>query len=103
MDEAQDSVTSMLVNGHEIITGYVCRVLEVTTIMFFFCTHEINYRSVDGFVRCYDIRMGKLRSDDMHSPVTNVSLSNDGNCTLVGCLNDSLRILSKEDGTLFLT
>lgn len=63
----------------------------------------VSRRSVDGFVRCYDLRMGKLRSDQMHSPVTHVSLSNDGNCVLVSCLNNTVRLLAKEDGQLFRT
>jgi mitogen-activated protein kinase organizer 1 len=45
--------------------------------------------------------MGKLRTDQMHSPVTHVSLSNDGNCILVSCLNNTVRLLGKEDGALF--
>mgnify|MGYP001588586432 FL=1 len=40
LEEAKDSVTSLVVQGHLVITG-----------------------SVDGFVRTYDIRQGELRTD----------------------------------------
>lgn len=40
LDQAKDSITSIVVRGSEILTG-----------------------SVDGYVRAYDIRMGQLAQD----------------------------------------
>lgn len=81
--------------GMNILKWLLCILVVFLFVIFF--------SSVDGYVRCYDIRKGKLRSDNMHSSVGHISLSNDGNCILVGCLNNTVRILSKDDGTLFLT
>ena len=40
--EAKDSVASLVISGHEILAG-----------------------SVDGKVRCYDLRMGQLNTDEL--------------------------------------
>lgn len=53
--------------------------------------HEIATASVDGYVRCYDIRAGKLRTDFMDDPVTCVRFSHDGNCMLVSALDNTVR------------
>jgi mitogen-activated protein kinase organizer 1 len=58
--DARDSVSSLHISDFEIIAG-----------------------SVDGCVRTYDIRAGKLKTDTLGQPVTSVSLSNDSNCILV--------------------
>lgn len=77
MDHSKDSVSSVWVSESEIITG-----------------------SVDGCVRTYDIRAGKLRTDFLGQPVTCVSLSNDKNCILATCLDSTLRLLDKSSGEL---
>jgi mitogen-activated protein kinase organizer 1 len=75
LDEARDSVTSLFVTEYEIVAG-----------------------SVDGKIRNYDIRAGILRTDVVNQPITSISLSHDGNCILVGCLNNSIRLLDKSTG-----
>jgi hypothetical protein len=77
LDEAKDSVPSIEVREHEILTG-----------------------SVDGHVRCYDIRMGRLRVDFIGEPVTCVSFSRDGKCVLASSLDNTIRLLDKETGEL---
>uniref|UniRef100_A0A7S0N1I4 Anaphase-promoting complex subunit 4 WD40 domain-containing protein n=1 Tax=Pyramimonas obovata TaxID=1411642 RepID=A0A7S0N1I4_9CHLO len=71
----QDSVTSVQVAGHAIVAG-----------------------SVDGTVRTFDVRRGRVVTDDLHHPVTSVRLSNDGNCLLAGCLDARLRLLDRGSG-----
>ena len=64
----QDSVTSVVVHAHEIVAG-----------------------SVDGTVRRFDLRMGRVYSDDLHNPVTSIAMSHDGQCVLAACLDSTLR------------
>jgi mitogen-activated protein kinase organizer 1 len=78
MDDARDSVTSVFISSYEIITG-----------------------SVDGCVRTYDIRAGELRTDHIGQPVTCVSLSHDENILLVSSLDGVIRLLDKDDGSLY--
>ncbi|KAL6058331.1 WD repeat domain-containing protein 83 [Balamuthia mandrillaris] len=77
LDHARDSVSAVIVTEEEIITG-----------------------SVDGCVRTYDIRAGKIKTDSLGQPVTFVSLSNDKNCLLVSTLDSALRLLDKSSGEL---
>jgi mitogen-activated protein kinase organizer 1 len=76
----QDSVTSVLVHGWEIIAG-----------------------SVDGTVRRFDVRMGRAYTDEVHHPVTSVAASHDGLCVLAACLDSTLRLLDKSTGELLST
>ena len=64
----QDSVTSVAVHAHDIVAG-----------------------SVDGTVRRFDIRMGRMYRDDVHHAVTSIALSHDGQCVLAACLDSKLR------------
>ncbi|KAI8844768.1 WD40-repeat-containing domain protein [Chytridium lagenaria] len=75
MSEAKDSVSSIKISEHEILAG-----------------------SVDGKLRNYDIRAGQCYVDDVKSPITCASLSNDKNCILVSTLDDTVRLLDKENG-----
>ena len=77
LDDAKDSVPSLDVSDHEILTG-----------------------SVDGYVRCYDLRVGQLRTDCIGEPVTSVQLSHDGNCMLASSLDGTIRLLDKTSGEL---
>eukprot|EP00045_Choanoeca_perplexa_P014573 m.172598 g.172598 ORF g.172598 m.172598 type:complete len:308 (-) comp16722_c0_seq1:2600-3523(-) len=77
MNEAKDSVPTLVLSDHEILTG-----------------------SVDGFVRCYDLRVGQMRQDNMGEPVTSVSFSHDNNCLLVSTLDNHIRLLDKDTGEL---
>ena len=93
LEEARDSVSSVWVNnsrnagsasgspnGHEVWTG-----------------------SVDGMVRCYDVRAGMVSADTMPGPVTSVVGTRDGKCVLVGCLDGKIRLMDKRDGRCLQT
>ena len=73
----KDSVESIQINGHEILTG---------------CT--------DGFIRIFDVRMGCVTQDSIGSPVTCTRFSNDKNCVLAVSLDNSIRLVDKESGEL---
>ncbi|TYZ58564.1 hypothetical protein PybrP1_007282 [[Pythium] brassicae (nom. inval.)] len=75
LDDFKDSVTAMVVSDHEIIAG-----------------------SVDGVVRTFDLRAGKLLREHVEEPVVSVALSPDARFLLAGCLDGSLRLLDKRDG-----
>ena len=77
LSEAKDSVSSVFVTHREIITG-----------------------SIDGNVRVYDVRAGRLSVDCVGHPVTSVRLSHDGNCILATSLDGVVRLLDKESGEL---
>ncbi|RKP24322.1 nuclear mRNA splicing protein [Syncephalis pseudoplumigaleata] len=77
LKDAKDSVASLVVSSHEVLTG-----------------------SVDGKVRCYDLRMGQLSTDEIGHPVTSVQFTGDGNCLLVSTLDARIRLLDKENGGL---
>jgi mitogen-activated protein kinase organizer 1 len=72
MSHSKDSITSLLVTDTLIIAG-----------------------SVDGCIRTYDLRNGMVFTDDLHEAVTCVSMSNDGNCLLAGCLDSTVRLIEK--------
>lgn len=75
--EARDSVSCVEVQGHEIMTG-----------------------SVDGRVRCYDVRMGCLEQDVIGCPVTSVMTTKTRDSYLVSTLDSTLRLIDKRDGKL---
>ncbi|KAG7539215.1 WD40 repeat [Arabidopsis suecica] len=61
---------------------------------------EIIGGSVDGTVRTFDMRIGREMSDNLGQPVNCISISNDGNCVLAGCLDSTLRLLDRTTGEL---
>ncbi|XP_070538797.1 WD repeat domain-containing protein 83-like [Ptychodera flava] len=77
LDEAKDSVTSIAVSDHEILTG-----------------------SADGKIRRYDLRVGQLFADCVGKPVTCVNFTKDGQCALVSSLDNTVRLLDKDSGEL---
>lgn len=94
LEDARDSVSSLHVVGHEIVTG-----------------------SVDGRMRVYDLRMGMLFVDvigRMYSlflsftslmemladPITSVQQTRDGNAVLVSTLDSTIRLMDKGNGQL---
>ena len=77
LEEAQDSVTSVQVFDKLIITG-----------------------SVDGYVRCYDIRRGRLTTDNIQVPVTNVCCTKDGLVYMVSSLDSTIRLIDYQSGAL---
>lgn len=78
LDEARDSVSSLCFADFELITA-----------------------SIDGCIRIYDVRMGEIKIDEIGSPVTSVSLSVDGNIILASSLDEKLRLLDKDDGSVY--
>ena len=77
LDEAKDSVTSVQVLSHEIVSG-----------------------SADCRIRRYDLRMGQIIVDYIGKPVTSVGFSRDGQCILVSSLDNTLRLMDKTGGEL---
>jgi mitogen-activated protein kinase organizer 1 len=75
LSDAKDSVESVVIKNHEILSG-----------------------SVDGCIRQYDIRMGMMTCDPVQHPVTSVAYSNDHNCILASTLNSTLVLIDKELG-----
>ncbi len=61
---------------------------------------EIVASSVDGTVRRFDVRLGRMYVDELHHPITCVSASHDGLCLLAACLDSALRLLDKATGQL---
>lgn len=62
--------------------------------------NEILAASVDGTVRRFDVRMGRVYCDDLRHPVTCVTFTGDGLCVLAACLDSTLRLLDKQTGEL---
>ena len=75
LDDARDSVTSVAVSDHEIVTG-----------------------ALDCKVRRYDLRVGIMNMDDVKAAVSNVRFTRDGQCILSNCLNNSVKLMDKETG-----
>ena len=59
--------------------------------------------SVDGTVRCFDLRAGACYADELGHPVASMALSHDGNCLLAACLDSRVRLLDREGGELLAT
>lgn len=77
LKDAKDSITSIEINNHEILTF-----------------------SVDCHVRLYDIRMGKMVSDYIGHIITFGSLTRDGQCYILSCTDNSIKLFDKDSGEL---
>ncbi|KAL8693480.1 MAG: hypothetical protein Q9218_001711 [Villophora microphyllina] len=77
LEESKDSVSSLHVLGHEIVTG-----------------------SVDGKMRLYDLRMGMIYVDTLGHPITSVQQTTDGNAVLVSTLDSTIRLMDKSNGKM---
>jgi WD40 repeat protein len=64
---------------------------------------EILAASVDGTIRTFDIRKGRMLTDMVDTPVTSIALSNDTNCVLASCLDSRLLLLERGTGELLNT
>ncbi|GBP65689.1 WD repeat domain-containing protein 83 [Eumeta japonica] len=80
LKDAKDSVTSVQVTDHEILT----------------C-------SVDCHVRLYDIRMGKMTADYVGNIITYGSLTHDGQCYVLSCSDSTVKLFDKDSGELLNT
>ncbi|KAJ0408528.1 hypothetical protein P43SY_006458 [Pythium insidiosum] len=76
LDEFKDSVTSLVVTGHEIIAG-----------------------CVDGTVRTFDLRAGAVYRDHIEEPVVSIARSPDGSQLLASALDGSLRLIDRKSGS----
>ncbi|KAL2054346.1 hypothetical protein ABVK25_005487 [Lepraria finkii] len=77
LEEAKDSVSSLHVVGHEIVTG-----------------------SVDERMRIYDLRMGMVFVDVIGHPITSTTQTRDANAVLVSTLDSTIRLMDKGNGRL---
>jgi len=64
---------------------------------------EILAGSVDGRVRGYDVRMGRVVTDVLGASVTSLCLSRDGRTVLVGTLDSKVRLMDREGGACLKT
>ena len=62
--------------------------------------HQVVAASLDGKVRSYDLRAGKMLSDDVGEPITSLDIPPSGDVLLVSSLDDTLRLLDRERGVL---
>jgi mitogen-activated protein kinase organizer 1 len=61
----------------------------------------IRTASIDGVVRCYDLRMGLLQCNDVGDPITGMCTAmGDDQCVLVNCLDGAMRLLDLEKGNV---
>ncbi|KAG9742101.1 WD40 repeat-like protein, partial [Aureobasidium melanogenum] len=77
LSEAKDAVSSVSVSEAEIMAG-----------------------SVDGRVRCYDVRMGVIDQDVLGHPITSVTPTVNNDSYLASTLDSTLRLMDKRDGKL---
>ncbi|GAA5969443.1 hypothetical protein JCM11641_008118 [Rhodosporidiobolus odoratus] len=77
LEEARDSITSIRIHEHTIMTG-----------------------CVDGYVRTYDLRMGQLKVDFFDQPVTALTPLSDNSLLLVATLDSTHRLLDPQLGTV---
>ncbi|KAH8803156.1 WD40-repeat-containing domain protein [Xylogone sp. PMI_703] len=87
LEDAKDSVSCVLVGGGGDRRGGKAE-------------YEIVAGSVDGRVRYYDIRMGKLETDVIGASVTSLARTRDGKGVLVGALDSTIRLMDRDGGGL---
>ena len=75
LEEARDSVTALHLHRHFILTG-----------------------SVDGYVRCYDIRKGALKIDHVQHPITTVRFTEDCLAYIATSLDSTIRLFDMSSG-----
>ncbi|GJN92506.1 hypothetical protein Rhopal_005536-T1 [Rhodotorula paludigena] len=80
LEDARDSITSIRIHEHIVCTG-----------------------SVDGKVRTYDLRMGRLQTDLFDQPVTSLTLTADASLLLVSTLDSTHHLLDLSNGTVVQT
>lgn len=80
LKDAKDTITSIQITDYEVVT----------------C-------SVDSHVRRYDLRVGKMVSDFIGHIVTFGSLTHDGQCYILSCADNSVKLFDKDSGELLNT
>uniref|UniRef100_A0A914YE27 WD repeat domain-containing protein 83 n=1 Tax=Panagrolaimus superbus TaxID=310955 RepID=A0A914YE27_9BILA len=77
LDEANDAVLCIDINGSQIATG-----------------------SADHRMRLYDIRQGKLSIVDAGESVTDVHITDDNECILMASMKQSIKVIDKSNGQI---
>lgn len=77
LPEAKDSISSVRISDHEILTA-----------------------SFDSKVRRYDIREGRLVTDCMGEIITCASFTRDNKCIVVSCADGTIKLIDKDTGEL---
>ncbi len=80
LTEARDAVIAVVARGAEIVAA-----------------------SVDGRVRSYDVRMGRVTTDVFAASVTSLSLTRDGRSMLVSTLDNKVRLMDRANGACLKT
>lgn len=75
LNDAKDVITDIYLNELEL---YTC--------------------STDKILRCYDIRMGKLRSYDMKEAILSIDVTNDGEYFCANLIDSSIKLVEKNSG-----
>lgn len=76
LDDASDAISAVVVRGAEIVAG-----------------------SVDGRVRSYDVRAGRVTADVIGASVASLCLTADAKAVLVGSLDSRVRLMDRESGS----
>ncbi|KAL8577418.1 hypothetical protein ACOMHN_021598 [Nucella lapillus] len=108
LDEASDSVISLQVSDHEILTGSADGKLRRYDLrvgrLFVDCIgkggRDILTGSADGKLRHYDLRVGRLFVDCIGKAVTSVTFTRDGQCSLVSSQDNAVRLMDKDTGEM---
>lgn len=80
LDDAGDAISAVVVRDAEVVAG-----------------------SVDGRVRSYDVRMGRVTADVVGASVASLCLTGDGKALLVGSLDSRVRLMDREGGSCLRT
>lgn len=79
----------------ETMTGFSDSVSAVVL-----AAHHIIGAGADGKMKIFDLRMAQVITDHIGKPITSMSLSNGGNCILLGCLDSTMRMFDRQTGEL---
>lgn len=80
LKDAKDTITSIQVTDHEVLTS-----------------------SVDCHMRLYDMRVGKMFSDYIGHIITYASMTHDGQCYVLSCADNTIKLFDKDSGELLNT
>ena len=73
LEDCKDSVTCLDISDHEILVG-----------------------SADNRVRLFDMRRGSIETDYVGGAVSSVCFTRDGQCYLVSCVSNTIKLFDKE-------
>lgn len=87
LDDFKDSITKVMFTEDKIIAAYV-----------FFKVNSI--RSVDGYLRTYDIRMGKLIRDNIESAINSFDIGEDKKFVVLSTLSSTIKLFDLSIGEM---